>query len=380
MANQEHLAVLKQGVDAWNDWRRRNPEVVPDLSGAALGRPEIKNVPVGVMQSFSWLTATRPDLTQVNLSNANMRGASLLHADLSRADLSGADLKDADLRAVTFFEANLTHASLNHASLRYAELNGANLCDADLMEADLGAADLDGANLTGAKLGYTMFGGNDLSKVKGLDRAVHAGPSAVSIDTVYESEGNIPESFMREAGVPEDFITYMRSLAAGGRMIRFYSCFISYSHADKVFARRLHDALQERGVRCWLDEHWMLPGQKIYDEIDRGIRLSDIVLLCCSKDSLTSWWVDNEIDIAFEKEQRLRKDRGEETPALIPLDLDGYLFGSGWKSGKATQVRSRLAADFVGWEQDERKFEGQIERLVRALEELQSRRGGARDG
>jgi hypothetical protein len=36
MADQQHLAVLKQGVAAWNAWRRQHPEILPDLSGADL--------------------------------------------------------------------------------------------------------------------------------------------------------------------------------------------------------------------------------------------------------------------------------------------------------------------------------------------------------
>jgi hypothetical protein len=71
--------------------------------------------------------------------------------------------------------------------------------------------------------------------------------------------------------------------------IQFYLCFISYNHTDKAFARRLYDALQGRGIRCWLDEKQLLPGDDIYDQVDRGIRLWDKVLLCCSKASLTSW-------------------------------------------------------------------------------------------
>jgi hypothetical protein len=58
---------------------------------------------------------------------------------------------------------------------------------------------------------------------------------------------------------------------------RFYSCFISYSHEDKAFARLLHDRLQGQGIRCWLDEHQLLPGDDLHEGIDRGIRLWDII-------------------------------------------------------------------------------------------------------
>lgn len=67
---------------------------------------------------------------------------------------------------------------------------------------------------------------------------------------------------------------------------QFYSCFISYSHADKAFAFQLHSALQRDGIRCWLDDKELLPGDVIADGIDSGIRLWDKLLLCCSKHSL----------------------------------------------------------------------------------------------
>ena len=34
MANAEHLAILKEGVERWNAWREENENVLPDLREA----------------------------------------------------------------------------------------------------------------------------------------------------------------------------------------------------------------------------------------------------------------------------------------------------------------------------------------------------------
>lgn len=313
MSNPEQVALLRRGVLEWNQWRKGD--------GA------------GVL----------PDLSQADLIDANLSGA----------DLGGANLRGASLIVANLSWANLGRAILDEADLIEANLSGANLSGADLR----------GANFRGARAGWTVFGDVDLSVASGLEEMEHLAPSIIGIDTIYKSQGNIPNVFLRRAGVPDSLITYMGSLV--GEPIQYYSCFISYSHADKPFARRLHDTLQGRGVRCWLDEHQLLPGDDIYDHVDRGIRLWDKVLLCCSKASLRSWWVDSEIGKAFAKEQVLTKERGEKALALIPLDLDGALFG--WKDGKADEIRRRLAADFTNWKGNSAKFESQIEKVVQAL-------------
>jgi hypothetical protein len=320
-------------VGVWNTWRDEVLEIddTPDLAGADLA---------GTFLSGA-------DLSHANLAGVNFTGARLGSADLTSADLTGADLTGAELLRTKLAGADLTRAILIRAKLYYVNLSDTNLS---------------GADFSSASMAHTMLVNVDLSMACGLEIVKHWRPSTISIDSIYRSSGDIPVVFLRGAGVPEDFISYIKSQLAS---LEFCSCFISYSHADQSFARRLYDRLQDRGIRCWLDEHQMLPGDDIYEQIDRGVRGWDKVLLCCSQASLRSWWVDNEIDIAFAKERRLMQERGTKVLALISLNLDGFLFK--WTSGKAQQLKSRIAANFTGWERDNTKFETQFKRVVQAL-------------
>ncbi len=36
MANQEHVDILKHGVEMWNQWREENDDIQPDLTEANL--------------------------------------------------------------------------------------------------------------------------------------------------------------------------------------------------------------------------------------------------------------------------------------------------------------------------------------------------------
>jgi uncharacterized protein YjbI with pentapeptide repeats len=326
MADEEQLRILKQGVKAWNDWRRTASRARVDLSGAKLG---------GVYLS-----------EEINLSGAELR-----RADLSVAHLSQANLRWADLQ-----EASLSWATLDSADLRNADLRNANLNAVSLLSANLSGAHLIEANLSGARLRDTNFVDLDLSMCRGLESCSHYGPSLIDIRTLQRS-GRLPLVFLRGVGLPDTLIDYLPSLL--NRAIQFYDCFISYSSKDDEFARRLHADLQAKSVRCWFAPEDMKIGANILDTLDEAIRLQDKVLLVLSEASIASDWVEDEVTKAFAEERR----RGG--TVLFPVRLDDAVFAT--KEAWALKLRdNRHIGDFRAWK-DHDAYQRTLERLLRDL-------------
>jgi uncharacterized protein YjbI with pentapeptide repeats len=167
MANEEHLELIRQGVDVWNAWRTKEPSVLPDLRGAHLNGANLNGAN---LNEADLRDAVLPranlngaDLRKAHLGGAYLLGANLRGADLNGADLNGADLRKAHLRGAYLRGANLRGADLNGADLNGADLNGAYLIAANLCGANLNGADLSGATLISADLSEANVNGADLS-------------------------------------------------------------------------------------------------------------------------------------------------------------------------------------------------------------------------
>jgi len=373
MANSEHTAKLKEGVEAWNDWRKANAEIVPDLFGADLGGESLRDA----------------NLSGVNLGGANLSQANLTDAVLYQANLSGANLHS----------AHLDEALLNETELTQADLSGASLTGAELTWAHLRGANLSRADITGASIGWTTFGDNDLSAVKGLETVQHKGPSTIGIDTIYRSHGDIPLAFLRGAGVPENFIQYMESLTRTAlefdsqgniplaflreagvldnlieymgsvteKPFEFYSCFISYSTKDQEFADRLYADLQNKGVRCWFAPHDIQAGKKIHEQIDEAIRRYERLLLILSTNSMKSPWVKTEIRKARKREIE------EKRRVLFPVSIVPFTDIRTWDSfyadegiDLAEEIREYYIPDFSDWKNHDSYAEG-LKKLLGGL-------------
>lgn len=357
MADQEHLKTLYEGVNVWNEWRLQESVIRPDLSGATL---------------------READLTWANLRGAILRGADLVAADMTEADLSEADLSEAVLRGASLRAANLDWAFLRSADLQGAELGGAVLTDANLSGANLTGADLSGAkliganltstnlfgaNLTGAslveaQLADTKFGDVDLSQVVGLSTARHAGPSSIGIDTVYRSRGEIPEVFLRGAGIPESFIAFVKSLV--GQRSQLFACTISYASKDQRFCDRLYADLQARGIRTWYFPKHVKRSKEFFQEIQVYERIFDKVIFVCSRHSLNPRSIVHEID------ESLKRERIEHKDVFYPVLLDDYLY-NGWQHPHKRLVVERIASDFRGWQRSDNRYQQALNKLIAAL-------------
>lgn len=82
MANEEHLAILREGAAIWKQWREENPEEKLDLRKA--------------------------DLRSAHLIYADLRYADLRYARLTEADLSKANISKAHIGWTTFGSLDLS--------------------------------------------------------------------------------------------------------------------------------------------------------------------------------------------------------------------------------------------------------------------------------
>ena len=150
MANEEHLKILKRGVEQWNKWRLEDA-IRPDLSGADLrgaylGGADLRDAYLSGAKLFD------AELFEANLSGADLSDAYLVGARLIGANLSGANLGGADLRGAYLIGVDLIGAKLRGASLADVDLQGANLTSADLTDADLSRSGLVETDFTNATI------------------------------------------------------------------------------------------------------------------------------------------------------------------------------------------------------------------------------------
>lgn len=217
MANKKHIKILKQGVDAWNQWRRENPNIRPDLSFVDFQETNFKNAtffdaelrknyeyfywaPIVIIFSFIisyyidtdypknfdftffviilnlvWLFFLKTyfffkeDLKGLNLENINFYNVDLSDVNLIGANLEGVDFREANLDKTVKIDKKwyivwgISKRRLENYDLSGLDLSNAYLCDSDLTGINFSRCDLSNTNLARVQAISTNFEGAKLT-------------------------------------------------------------------------------------------------------------------------------------------------------------------------------------------------------------------------
>ncbi len=183
--NKKHLNILKRGVNSWNKWRKKNPDIIPVLAGIELNHFDLDNI-----------NLDGADLRGIQLSNIDSRFSSYRMADMryaylnqilfSYSDFSQADISHAEIRYTDFRHTNLFNSNLYKSELTKVYFNSANLSKAYLSRAKITISDLSGANCIGTSFeNATIYDSN----VFGAS-FIEAEVDGAELEDVYISDSN----------------------------------------------------------------------------------------------------------------------------------------------------------------------------------------------
>lgn len=119
--------------------------------------------------------------------------------------------------------------------------------------------------------------------------------------------------------VSEQVVSKLRASLANEQ-----SVFLSHSHEDKAFVRRLAEDLRREGIRVWLDEAELLPGDSLLDRIESAIEEMQYLAVVLSPSSVASNWVKKELRMAQTQElaeHQIRVLPIVASPCVVPLSL-----------------------------------------------------------
>ena len=226
-ANEDHIIIFKQGAEAWNNWRKENPEIRPNLSEASL-------VGVDFYAGFAGAELYRADLRAADLRGADLRKANFRRANLSEANLNEANLSEADVRGAKLSGADLSLTNLTWTNFRRARLNEANLSGADLRGADLRGAYLIAVYLSGAAIDYTRY-----AKIKGCQPGINGfwcketDSAALMIHTPpgNSMQGSKPDAVIESLKRARNLHTYSMALSV---LMFFYRCLQPAEHPWEI--------------------------------------------------------------------------------------------------------------------------------------------------
>ncbi|MQG21834.1 MAG: pentapeptide repeat-containing protein [SAR202 cluster bacterium] len=384
MANSDHVAIVRNGKDAVQEWNDQYPTQGLDLSGASFNKMDLRNMELEYADlsgcnlseanlqdiNLAYATLKHADITNATFSRANLRFAildhavlsntNLTHANLSQSSLRRSDLLRCDLINVDFTQANLSRADLTGSNLARSTLVGTNLYAANLTRTNLSLSNLEGSNLIYANLnqsnlhetdfsnttcGYTTWMNCNLSTTLGLESMHHAAPSyidlathAFSIKSSNAQHFEYERKFFQQAGMSETAFERLAPLITTAPSV-FQHCYILHAENDLEFALQLRSDLNANGVQSWLYSKVLSLSNDIAPNLDQALSPHHKLIMICSIEGLQDRDILRQITNITQAETEPSHDQHSNifaatrddylmtdwTNTLKPLLLDGYI-------------------------------------------------------
>ncbi|HEY6251652.1 MAG TPA: TIR domain-containing protein [Candidatus Angelobacter sp.] len=119
-----------------------------------------------------------------------------------------------------------------------------------------------------------------------------------------------------------------------------FDVFLSHSSRDKITVRRVAEKLRSNGLRVWLDDWAIEPGDDIRMAIEHGLNRSRTMVLCISPAALGSGWIN------LERETHLFRDPRNIERRLIPLLLAGGTLPDNFRAYQYVDFRQETEEEF----------------------------------
>lgn len=156
MADPNHIAVLREGSQAWNQWRKAHPALVPDLSDLVFEtgiRPKRDMYDIPELDGF--------DFSNVNLNRVSVRNVGFYECTFDYAEAVFSDFCFSNFRSCSFVGAKLDVSRIGSA-----EFIGCNFDNASLAYCTAEETNFSGSSFVGTRLEMMSLVDSDFSRTK----------------------------------------------------------------------------------------------------------------------------------------------------------------------------------------------------------------------
>jgi len=297
------------------------------------------------------------DIVNTSIRNARIVKMKALSSKFKGVDFSNTVIKISKFDFTIWNDCKFIRSDIYNSEYFYLSITKSDFSQAELLELQFQYGSILESEFKDSTFGSLVFVSVTLSKLLNLDLITHRSGSYIDANSLLSNASELPKVFLRGIGLSDNFIDYLSSFSESA--IQYYSCFISYSHKDELFAKRLHNDLQNEGVRCWFAPEDMKIGDKVRHTIYEAIRIKDKLLVIMSKESVNSDWVEEEVKKA------LAEEKSQDKLILFPVRIDEEVMTT--NKAWAEKIRNdRHIGDFRKWE-NPAEYEKVFNRLLKDL-------------